>query len=165
MENKFQLKPSDRASIDFAEEERKRVDEEGAVVHSNEMAGVEHVEVVYDATSNDVNINKGLTNGLSPNSTYGIDVTKYKKLIIYTDCYSTHGTTILDLRVPIENGGYAVSNVIMSAWVSSQYSTLRGTFEVSADKKYFSQSLNWYHANNTFSQNSDYKVYKIEGVY
>lgn len=37
MENKFQLKPGDRASIDFAEEERKRVDDEGKVLHEKDF--------------------------------------------------------------------------------------------------------------------------------
>ena len=49
MENKFQLKPSDRASIDFAEEERKRVDEEGAVVHKKEFS--ETSQLIAEATA------------------------------------------------------------------------------------------------------------------
>lgn len=142
---------------------------EGVVSEVNTVKDVlsrtEQVDVVYDMTSPNSNINKGFTSGLLPNTEYEIDFTKYKKLLIYSACYANQGVTILDLQKQRDSGGYASSNVILSDMVNSQYSTLRGTFIVLANKTTFKQDLNWFHLNNTQAQTDGYIVYKIEGVY
>ena len=100
MENKFQLKPSDRDSIDFAEAERKRVDGEGSVVHSNGESYVEHVDVVYDMTSADVEKNWGYTAGFgtTEGKITGKDFSKYRYLRVYFDNNWLSGYCIIDLR-------------------------------------------------------------------
>ena len=80
--SKLEFKPQDRQSIDFAEEERKRVSKEGSVVHSEEILGVPF----YDITGEDPALFLNYPTGIAPSSKDGItiscDVSKYKKVYI-----------------------------------------------------------------------------------
>ena len=68
-------------SADFAESERQKSETDGAIVHNNEIADVEHIELIYDMSSSDANINWGYTSGIIfKTQTLNKDFTKYKKL-------------------------------------------------------------------------------------
>lgn len=51
-------------AIKFAESERQKSATDGAIVHEKKIAGVEHVETIYDMSSSDSNINWGNTAGI-----------------------------------------------------------------------------------------------------
>ena len=60
----------------------------GPIVHEKEIADVEHIELIYDKTSSDANINKGLTSGIPFDNTTELNLganlsNKYKGTYVY----------------------------------------------------------------------------------
>ena len=76
----LKLTPQDRQSIDFAEQERLRETEEGKTSHS---------KVIYDAYSNDVNLNKGMTAGIMADTWNAFTInSKAKGIWVYAQLYT-----------------------------------------------------------------------------
>ena len=81
-------------SADFAESERQKSETDGAIVHEAKIADVEHIELIYDMSSSDANINQGKTSGVqfnSSNANYVGNATtttsKYKYFYVYINLY------------------------------------------------------------------------------
>ena len=60
----YKLSNGTITTLNFAESERQKSVSDGAIVHENKIADVEHIETIYDMSSSDSNINKGYTSGL-----------------------------------------------------------------------------------------------------
>ena len=60
----YKLSNGTITTLDFAESERQKSATNGAIVHENKIADVEHIETIYDMSSSDSNINWGKTTGI-----------------------------------------------------------------------------------------------------
>ena len=144
----------------------------GAIVHEKDIADVEHIEVLYDKTSSDANINKGLTSGCQFNETGANSVSletssisKYKGLNVYV--YAVNQT--LKVYLPVnksntettcrtslagQNGAVNDSNIL--------YGSLRYVYGNLYPTSIRERTLS---SENIYQNNSSYYVSKIEGVY
>ena len=78
----------------------------GAIVHKEEIADVEHIKTIYDMSSSDSNINKGYTAGkqFDDNATgMPIDLSDYKKLRL---CFKLYNQSIVYFDFGIPNNTY-----------------------------------------------------------
>ncbi len=91
----------------------------GAIVHEKELAGVEHIETIYDMSSSNKNIinNTAYTAGIKIGTTVNLDMSVYKKLKIYARRESDVLLTTIDLDNDLVN--VYPSNVIMD--ISANY--------------------------------------------
>lgn len=153
-------------SADFAESERqKSLGEDGAIVHENDIADVEHIETVYDMTSSDSSINWGYTSGIiGLTSVENKDFSKYKKLIVHSYSIGISLETDIDLtnEHPTRFVGSAVglsSDNIDLQCIKCKVDSTKTTFTV--------QNMGFYNTNGFNERNSGggYMVFKIEGVY
>lgn len=122
MENKFQLKPGDRVSMDFAEEERKRVAGEGSVVHSKQLDSLGWFEDIYNMYGGSL-LDWKKTGGLEDGYSTALDVKKFE-LLICTYVYASNiATFIVDLT---KNG--EVSGIGIGGLAYDNYGTSLGFF-------------------------------------
>lgn len=159
-------------TLDFAESERQKSETDGAIVHEKKIADVEHIELLYDKSSSDANINKGLTSGCQFNETGANSVSletssisKYKGLNVYV--YAVN--QILKVYLPVDKAS------IETACRTS----FAGQNEAINDSNILYGSLRYRYGNlypssirertlsseNIYQNNSNYYVSKIEGVY
>lgn len=144
----------------------------GAIVHEKDIADVEHIETIYDMSSSDANINKGLTSGCQFNETGANSVSletssisKYKGLNVYV--YAVNQT--LKVYLPVDkanteticrtsfagqNGAVNNSNIL--------YGSLRYVYGNLYPASIRDRNLS---SENIYQNNSSYYVSKIEGVY
>ena len=83
----YKLSNGTITTLNFAESERQKSQTDGAIVHEKEIADVEHIELIYDMSSSDANINWGYTGGIifKSQTILNKDFTKYKKLRFLCD--------------------------------------------------------------------------------
>lgn len=144
----------------------------GAIVHEKEIADVEHIEVLYDKSSSDANINKGLTSGCQFNETSGSSVSlensstsKYKGLNVYV--YAVNQTlkvylpvdkasTVITCRTSFagQNGAVSDSNIL--------YGSLKYVYGNLYPASIRERTLS---SEEIYQNNSSYYVSKVEGVY
>lgn len=164
MENKFQLKPSDRASIDFAEEERKRVEEEGAIAHLVDLKDFDkHWKIAYDSSSSDADTNWGKTGGLTTGDYTSNKLATAKKCLVIANLNGSTTTFIIDMQTLI-NSRYEGWGLCQIA-----YDNNIGTFirqccvRINSAKTTISVSAGYYRFNTSSfdSGNSNYKIAKI----
>lgn len=144
----------------------------GAIVHEKDIADVEHIEVLYDKSSSDANINKGLTSGCQFNETSESSVSlensstsKYKGLNVYV--FAVNQT--LKVYLPVDkasteiacrtsfagqNGAVSDSNIL--------YGALRYSYGYLYPTSIRDRTLS---GENNYQNNSSYYVSKVEGVY
>lgn len=151
----------------------------GAIVHKKEIADVEHIEIVYDMSSSDGNINLGKTSGIvSGGEPINIDLSKYKKLIV-TYCFFNTGfikyTIDLDSSLLINNSIINISQYMGGANSFNQKNSegsdgdqYFSNSSVNAEKTAFTHTLSgWFSSGTISARNNNYNsvVVKIEGVY
>ena len=140
----------------------------GAIVHEKEIADVEHIEVLYDKTSSDANINKGLTSGIPFDNTTELNLganlsSKYKGTYVYITIWNIQLRIYCDITYGQERYsflGYDINSgvqTLVMGCVSIAKSTgiLKGTKLVSGNI-----------GGSTYSTLTDgkYNIYKVEGV-
>lgn len=137
----------------------------GAIVHEKQIADVEHIEVIYDNSSSDANINWGKTSGI-----YGGDVvsnkdfTKYKKVIVYSYSSGNILTTIIPL-----------TNILGDAYIGCNAGLSNDTTDIqcikcsvnSAKTEFKVDAMGYYNTSGFVLRNNtnSYLVFKIEGAY
>ena len=143
----------------------------GKILHKEDIADVEHIETIYDMSSSDANINKGLTSGCQFDENGGKSVSletsstsKYKGLNVYV--YAVNQT--LKVYVPVnkastsyacrtsfagQNGAVSDSNIL--------YGSLRYVYGNLYTTSIRERTLS---SENIYQNNSSYYVSKIEGV-
>lgn len=151
----------------------------GAVVHEKEVADVEHVEIIYDMSSSDSNVNLGKTTGIvSGDGPININLTKYKKLIV-TYCFFSLGfikyTIDLNSSMLIHNSDVNISQFMGGGTSYNQNNTSGSDSDhyfsnsaVNADKTSFNHILSgWFASGVIVPKNINYHsiITKIEGVY
>ena len=167
-------------TITFAESERQKSITDGAIVHEKQIAGVEHVETIYDMTSSDANINKGYTSGISGNTTIqNLNFSKYKRLKIYSrDYWGTVGIGEIDFSVISMNGNFYSGMAIVG---NRYYNDDNGDiftemiyfhrYKVNSSKTTFNLIVerrpwtNQPSCSGEMISDTDNIVYRIEGVY
>ena len=134
----------------------------------NLPTNVERVEVVYDKTSDDPNINWGYKTGLPTKSTVtGKDFSKYKYLKIYVYISGAAGVYYVDLTQK-QTTKYLGLNIFSFGYESSSTNYLfKSACYVAADKTSIElyTEIVWLTDGHTYSSPDAYYVYKIEGVY
>lgn len=138
-----------------------------------------NIEIVYNGKSDDANINLGYRDGIPAGTQVNIDLSKYKKLIVYAEGPLTviGKNYIIDLQQPV--GQARISGfVYIGIGTHSAFDDIEDG--LSAAGIYFDFSLVntnktiFYHyqtgytsGENVTRKNSDetYRVYKIEGVF
>ena len=141
----------------------------GAIVHEKEIADVEHIEVLYDKTSSDANINWGKTSGIyGGNVISGKDFSKYKKLIVYSYSLGCIMTTIIPLtshNITLITSSYLGCNTGLS-YDTTDLQCIKCS--VNSGKTDFTVDAIGLYNTSGFSLRNEtdgYFVYKIEGVY
>jgi hypothetical protein len=125
---------------------------------NTQIAKVERVEVIYDNSSNNININWGQTGGIYSGTTIsGKDFSKYKKL----RCLFGHSSTItVDLTMPFD--GVYIANNVNKLKYKNALNLKWGEVQVNAEKT----ALTFYGGAQEGSSSDTYMwLYKIEGVY
>ena len=166
-------------TLNFAESERQKSETDGAIVHEKEIADVEHIEIVYDMSSSDGNINLGKTSGIvSGGEPINIDLSKYKKLIV-THCFFNSGfikyTIDLDSSLLINNSNINISQYMGGATSFNQNNSQGSDSDqyfsnssVNAEKTAFTHTLSGWFSSGTISarnNNDNSVIVKIEGAY
>ena len=167
----YRLSDGTITTLNFAESERQKSATDGAIVHEKKIADVEHIELIYDMSSSDANINKGLKGGLqfSEDRTRYISIenasnSKYNGLNVYVHAVNQ----TLKVYVPVnkastdytcrtsfagQNGAVTYDNILFGC-LEYVYGTL---YAMSIRDKAV-QGI------NNYQNNSDYYISKIEGV-
>ena len=155
-------------TLNFAESERQKSETDGAIVHEKEIADVEHIEVLYDKTSSDANINKGLTSGIPFDNTTELNLganlsSKYKGTYVYITIWNMQLRIYCDITYSQERYsflGYDINSgvqTLVMGCVSIAKSTgiLKGQKLVTGDI-----------GGSSYSTLTDgkYNIYKVEGV-
>ncbi len=156
-------------TLNFAESERQKSASDGAIVHVEQIADVEHIEVLYDKTSSDSNVNWGKTSGIYGGDVIsGKDFSKYKKLIVYSYSLACILTTIIPLtshNITLITGSYVGCNTGLS-YDTSDLQCIKCS--VNSSKTDFTVDAIGLFNTSGFSLRNEtdgYLVYKIEGVY
>lgn len=137
----------------------------------NKPIGIEKVELLYDKTSNDANINWGYTAGIKGGATItNKSFQKYKYLRISFFSYSTRGQYMMDLTSTMDTGisGYSyMGNGIINA--IDALTEFHYCFSaVDSSKTSFKNWKMGYvkgEENTERNDSSKYYIEKIEGVY
>lgn len=140
----------------------------GAIVHEKEIADVEHIETIYDKTSSDANINKGLTSGIPFDNTTELNLganlsSKYKGTYVYITIWNIQLRIYCDIAYSQERYsflGYDINTSdqsLVMGCVSIAKSTgiLKGTKLISCNVGGSSCST---------ITDGKYNIYKVEGV-
>lgn len=140
----------------------------GAIVHEKEIADVEHIETIYDKTSSDANINKGLTSGIPFDNTTELNLganlsSKYKGTYVYITIWNLQLRIYCDIAYSQERYsflGYDINTSdqsLVMGCVSIAKSTgiLKGTKLISCNVGGSSCST---------ITDGKYNIYKVEGV-
>lgn len=140
----------------------------GAIVHEKQIADVEHIDVLYDKTSSDANINKGLTSGIPFDNTTELNLganlsSKYKGTYVYITIWNVQLRIYCDITYSQEIYsflGYDINKAeqsLVMGCVSIAKSTgiLKGTKLISGNV-----------GGSSYSSITDgkYNIYKVEGV-
>ena len=150
----------------------------GAIVHEKDIAGVEHIETIYDVTN--TSLNMGYSGGI--NGDLGTDIpydfTRYKKVIatcctedIDTNQYSSMFSFELDLfkkTTNITNPYRAIATVLNPYVVMSANATTQlvcAIFEIGYSKTYFTYKAYLKNGENPAALLSNAKLIKLEGIY
>ena len=168
----YKLSNGTITTLNFAESERQKSVSDGAIVHEKQIADVEHIETIYDMSSSDANINKGLTSGCQFNESSEKSISletsstsKYKGLNVYV--FAVNQT--LKVYLPVnksntettcrtsfagQNGATSDSNIL--------YGSLRYAYGNLYPASIRERTLS---GENIYQNNSSYYVSKVEGVY
>lgn len=130
----------------------------------------EQVDLLYDKDSSDSSINWGYTSGIQSGVAINKSFTKYKQLRIYFQCYfassTNHGVTSSCVIIDCQNAKgspayfYAGMN---TPYYSGSYAYNMGIMcQLKETKDLLYCFMNY---NGQTQINSQYYVYKIEGVY
>ena len=178
--NKINLSDETITTLGFAESERQKSQTDGAIVHKKEIAGVEHVETIYDMSSSNANINKGYTSGISGNTTIqNLNFSKYKRLKIYSrDYWGTVGIGEIDFSVVSKYGNFYSGMAIvgnryyndnnddvfteMVFFHRYKVNSSKTTFNLIVEKRMWTIQPS---CSGEIINDTDNIVYKIEGVY
>lgn len=148
----------------------------GAIVHKNDIADVEHIETIYDKDSSDTNINLGYTSGIHSESYVSMDLTKYKMIRVYGTLYDRTEETSCNrntvVLLDLKSNRVTRNNETMSL-TTNRFSYFNGNvFNITQP---FDVVYYYSHTNHTFNcifaydgemkYEEYYYVYKIEGVY
>lgn len=140
----------------------------GEFVQEGEIADVEHIEVLYDKTSSNANINKGLTSGIPFDNTTELNLganlsNKYKGIYVYITIWNVQLRIYCDIAYSQERYsflGYDINTgdqTLVMGCVSIAKSTgiLKGTKLISGNV-----------GGPSYSTITDgkYNIYKVEGV-
>ena len=123
----------------------------------------EKVEVIYDQSSSDSNINWGYTSGIMGGTTINnLNFSKYKKLIFYCKCFDLQANAIMSLDSS-HYGTYHISAINDRIEDGSEYRTIFN-IEISSTKD---SLINLHFWQNTVSKDglNTFIIIKIEGVY
>ena len=133
----------------------------------SDLAG-ERYDLIYDMRSEDSAINRGWTSGASCGKTIRVDFSVYKKIRLFISMYDQQ----VYADIPVADRKKSGFNVQAINSTFSEMYFLRFTFPIANNAIQVGQygtytfDLN----NNTFSvvkgsSNSDYYVYRLEGIY
>jgi hypothetical protein len=143
----------------------------GKMVHGKDIIGVEHVDVVYDMSSNVASQNWGYRTGLMGDVTVdNLDFSKYKRLKIYTIFSGASiGIGEMDLKKSVY---YNEQKYALSMYVGPEGNTMDFYFVrvvVNLNKTSLTvPRIGYYTPNGTWNArhgDPSYHIYKIEGVY
>ena len=136
----------------------------GAIVHENEIADVEHIELIYDMSSSDANINQGKTSGVqfnSSNTNYVTNATasKYKYFYVYVKIVNQ----IVCVKMKSDNN----ASIMAQNYAQSLGTLAMGVLINSYDVIYAHDIRSIFLPSGSFTthyDNSDYVIIKVEGV-
>lgn len=164
----YKLSNGTITTLDFAESERQKSQTDGAIVHEKQIADVEHIDVLYDKTSSDANINKGLTSGIPFDNTTELNLganlsSKYKGTYVYITIWNLQLRIYCDIVYDQERYSFlgydqnsGVQTLVMGC-VSITKSTgiLKGNKLITGNV-----------GGSSYSPITDgkYNIYKVEGV-
>lgn len=145
----------------------------------NLPTNVERVELVYDMSSSDSNINLNHKSGIPALTKVNVDLTKYKKLIVYAEGPKSVVSKIyyVDLLKPasvIGVSGFPYMGIgthtsIDDIWGGLTTAGIYYDFAlVNTSKTIFYHYETGYTSGNTVvkrNTNLEYRIYKIEGIY
>ena len=168
----YRLSDGTITTLNFAESERQKSITDGAIVHASQIANVEHIELIYDMSSSDANINKGKTSGVQfseDRSSYvsieNAPKSKYNGFNVYV--YAVNQT--LKVYVPVnkavsdytcrttfagQNEAVSYDNILFG-YLEYVYGTL---YAINIRDKTVGSVI------NNYQNNSGYYISKIEGV-
>lgn len=158
----------DYPAVTFAEIERQKSETDGAIVHEKQIADVEHIEVLYNKTSSDVNINKGLTSGIPFDNTTELNLganlsSKYKGTYVYITIWNTQVRCYCDISYG--QSSYSFLSADPNSGVQSIVSgrvAINNTTGILKGVKLLEANL----GGNSYTTITDgkYNIYKVEGV-
>lgn len=133
----------------------------GAIVHEKEIEDVEHIEVIYDKETGKTTLGGndyggGILGGVRVEN---LDLSKYKKLKIYTKFNRVYSNYLHDLAIQDPQGTCVLSSSSTEIMCIKASTNINKTvFEIN-EIGYFLTTFTSRNGNDT------YYVYKIEGVY
>ena len=149
----------------------------GEIVHEKDIADVEHIETIYNKSSNDTNINWGYTGGIQDEvSITNKDFSKYKYLkcyIVNEDAgkYAQTMIAVVDLTTLFNNyyrGASTIETVYTGKSISTELISIQNInayIDVNVNKNTIYVTLKVHTNGSEVSVNNYTYVYKIEGVY
>lgn len=165
--NNFQITSSDGKSLLNIDEQLEKISSFNKnILTSDDLKMLEQIETIYDMTSDDININKGLTSGMGTGE-YAIDLRKYKKIIITTKegfrstnyVMNLYNKTIDDNTKYLYNTCYGFLSEQNINYIYNLYSI------VNEEKTTFIITLQRFNLSNNTSKTDLGVVTKIEGVF
>ncbi|MBQ9792774.1 MAG: hypothetical protein IJW32_03425 [Clostridia bacterium] len=124
---------------------------------------VEFVEVIYDKDGEDENLNWGYKSGIKGGTTVkGKDISKYKRLKIYSAINYCCSCYIVDLTKIVNNHQYYYGSICNSRLDGTAY--YYGSRALIAKDK-SSIQLTYFRNTTLMANNVSYFCYKIEGIY
>lgn len=159
--NNFQITSSDGKSLLNIDEQLETISSFNKnILTSDDLEILEEVEVVYDVSSADINLNWGYTSGINNGTVFTKDLSKYKRLIFYFENFPNGGICEID-------NGYGSSvnqeHGIVYSTQNDQGFLYVYLFKVKRTDNSYQVYFTRYRQNDA-NQNSSGVVYKIEGV-
>ena len=137
----------------------------GAIVHEEEIADVEHIETIYDMSSSDSNINKGYTAGkqFDDNATdMPIDLGNYKKLRL---CFKLYNETIVYFDFGIPNNTYfTMCAVCMEPTYSVNTPIMLSVYYSNGNLKCYKAVLGISESGGNLNNSDNAVLIKVQGV-
>ena len=160
----YKLSNGTITTLNFAESERQKSQTDGAIVHEKKIADVEHIELIYDMSSSDDNINQGKTSGVkfnTSNTTFVANATtsKYEYFYVYVK--------LVNQIVCVKMKSGSSASIMAQNYAESLGTLAMGILLNAYDVIYAHDIRSIFLPSGSFTthyDNSEYVITKVEGV-
>ena len=167
------LDQSDRQLFNYVQELVNRTTESDEIVFTSDMENyVENFisdlapltsDIIFDAKSDDINVNKGYTNGLPNGYEINSDFSPYDFAIVTGRIFAVYFTLIIDLNQINADNVYMGTSCFYYVTGSDLLGIANCT--INQNKNIFKSTIQYTNITNSqVSQNNDYCVMQIRGV-